>query len=143
MFFNKQIFFIQSLPIHNSPVPRCATHFGKLSKFAKVFLEHSPQNPTSPTPPTSPKSPIKSNFFSPNLQRRMSEGLAKDNALPPSPTPPTSPKSPTSPINSKFKIQNSKFKILLKALIIKHYFVPLPPAKAVVFFGTIYAMFLW
>ena len=75
MFFNKQIFFIQSLPIHNSPVPRC---------------------------PTSPKSPIKSNFFSPNLQRRMSEGLAKDNAL---------PTSPNSPIKSKFFSPNLQRRI--------------------------------
>ena len=77
-------------------------------------------------------------------ERRMSEGLAKDNALPPSPTPPQSPAGASLQLvpNSKFKIF-SQFKILLKALIIKHYFVPLPPAKAVIVFGTIYAILLW
>ena len=92
----------------------------------------------------------------------MSEGLAKDNALPQVPTVPHLPQVPKvlqvpSIHNSQFKIQNSKFKIfpqfkiqnfpqfkiLLKALIIKHYFVPLPPAKPVIVFGTIYAILLW
>ena len=90
-------------------------------------------------------------------ERRMSEGLAKDNALPQVPTVPHLPQVPKvlqvpSIHNSKFKIQNfpsiqnskfSQFKILLKALIIKHYFVPLPPAKPVIVFGTIYAILLW
>ena len=102
-------------------------------------------------------------------ERRMSEGSAKDNTTIMCPihnskfkispmrhtlwqtfkvcqsfsTPPQPHKSHTSHKSHQFKIQNSKFKILHKALIIKHYFVPLPPAKAVIVFGTIYAMFLW
>ena len=120
MFFNKQIFFYTITPNSKFKIPPspCATHFGKLSKFAKVFLEHFPKNPTSPTPPTSPKSPIKSKFFSPNLQRRISEGSAKESrragaaeyVKPVRLAPPLARACSSCPIqNSKFKIQNSKF----------------------------------
>ena len=130
-------------PIQNSkfPHPPCATHFGKLSKSAKVFLPH-----TSYKSHTSHKSQKSHQFKilltepSAKDERRMSEGLAKDNALPP-----LARACSSCPIhNSQFIIPPSpQFKILLKALIIKHYFVPLPPAKAVIVFGTIYAILLW
>ncbi len=82
MFFNKQIFFIQSPPIQNSkfPHPPCATHFGKLSKFAKVFFEHHPQVPhlsivpQIPLVPKVPKVPSIQN----SSHRTFSEGSAKD-----------------------------------------------------------------
>ena len=141
MIVNKQIFFI---------------HFPNNSKFK---ISPSPLRHTlwqtfkvcqsfSGTFPPKPHTSHKSHQF----KILLTEPSAKDERrITHSPKSQQSPRWRKLVARAQFKIQNSKFKIppspqfkiLLKALIIKHYFVPLPPAKAVIVFGTIYAILLW